>query len=295
MKYQIAVAVLMGAALVMPVGAIAQDAPVPVSAEEAPAQPVAWGMAEVDAYILANQPRTGAAANADPFAVPAAAPAPNRDILFTYEVGRSGAEGVDFSGPNWSYDAVKQELTLTARPGSGTLVSLTATADERGSYETAPRVTDYFSTFADRITADGGERSNAYGATVQVTLTTMTSRGLTHVVRDRRLFSLPATGSEYSSEYQVKLTVPPEEARAMVERLRFVVTGNTEPWAPGKYIICGTSYIEPTFQRPHEILGRYCFLNAVVRSVGFVDMGDMNVQGDGRVLAEWSQVRRSRY
>lgn len=273
MKYMIAAAAL--AAMSGPVWA--QDA--------AP-----WGAAEVDAYVAVNRPRA-ATEVADPFAVPAAAPAPASQVLLRSSVYMSGAEPAPTSDFRytavWKYDPATQTMELkTYRPSAGTLLSLETqgvTIPGLASYQ-RPNMAG-IDTFTDRKTEDAGEGQNAYGARVDMRRITIENRGIgeirSSIVDDA---GPPVPRGQYS--YDHSFTIAPEDARALTQNLELQIIAEPVAWAPNKWIICGESYSGATVRNPVILSTSGCYLTARFDTFRFVDTRD------GTVIKEWSRPAR---
>lgn len=245
-------------------------------------QAESWTAAEVDAYIVANQPKSNSAD--DPFTLPAAAPPPAARVAFSVPVARMGTVGAESPiEATWSYDAATQTLKLVARPEY--VASMSLTTGSRDYSLNAPVAHQGWATFSKTDSSDGGAASNAYGATVQVRDLRVEYRGLGQLGRYSDEVG-PSTGERYRTSYEYSYAVGPEEARALVQRIRFEVNADTVAWSPGKWVVCGVGGTSPTIRSPIRSLYTGCFLTVQVQSVRFVD------SADGTIIREWSVARR---
>lgn len=251
----------------------------PVWAQEA----TTWGNAELDAYILANRPQDRAAAvAADPFAAPAAIPDPASTIHLVYEVAQAGTGSSAWS-PTWKYDVETGVLTLSqTRP-----LSLTQNISWQGRepqvrYSERPVLHNGFMVFREVTESDGGPASNAYGATVNVTIVKTVGRGIAELAPFEARPG-PSTGNRYSMTYEHTMTISPDEGRALVPHLRLEVIARPKPWSPGRWVLCSTSYDGATIRHPTTSVGDYCYVTTEVMTIRFVD------SRDGTVLRQWNR------
>lgn len=250
-------AALLAAFMMAVLTSVSQNAVAQPVEQAAAAAPV-WGIAEVNAFIEANRPRERALTD-DPFALPPAAARPEQHIVLQYPVNRRDTELI-MGTPTWAYDPTTQQLRLSMYPSSSMLITMQLGSDAGPDGSARPRITKYLLT-----------HHSLRGPTL----------GITSVVRSSREYSVPVGRSQQSSEYIYETTIAPDEARALVGHVRFVVTAEAAAWAPGKFIICGKSYQRASSANPTGVRD-YCFLNSRIINVAFVD------SRDGAVLQSWN-------
>lgn len=248
--------------------------------------PRTWGLAEVDAYVRDNTPKTGE--DDDPFATPAASPRPASIVVLSVPVSRSGrSDAADHIDAFWSYNSETQQLTLEARPEVGsTLMTLTPSPPDGGDFLRRPKAHQVWLTHEVTERSDGGSRSNAFGATVQVTNVRSEQRGIAQLAPGMDNPG-PAYPDRYASGYKFTKAISPEFARELVNHLRFEVVATPREYSPGKWVICGIGGFSPTIRSPISSLDSGCYLTVVVESVRFVD------SSDGTIVAS-SEISRRR-
>lgn len=267
MKTMMAVAALLAAGG----SAWAQDA----------AAPVVWGNAEVDAYVEANRPRTGAAAG-DPFTAPPAAVAPAGQMLLRYPLYRKDTEpGFKvLKSATWSYDPAKQEMTVrVGKISDGALLNMNAQGIDIGRPSYSINIAA-LNTNSNRETSDAGTGQNAYGARVEMTRVAIEERGvgeLTRSILDDVGPSLPS-GTFY---YEHTWAIPAEEARALSTNLEVQIEATSVAWAPDKWVMCGSHYSGATVTRPTILVVNGCYLTVQFQNIRVVDTRD------GTVIKEW--------
>ncbi len=253
---------------------------------QTPTESKIWGAEEVDRYIQDNPPKR-AAALADPFSVPPPPPAPATDILLRSKINRSGSSTSDGAGYNfgatWQYNAVSETMEIKGFRPSGVLVRLdTQGVDLTGG---APyRVPDMqgIAIFESYVRQDAGVGQNAFGAKVNMELVTVVRRGMGEIVTstaDR--VGPPLPPGEYA--YVHSWRIVPDAARSLSEHLEWQVVAKSVAWAPSKWVICGSQYIEATMSRPTTIASSGCYLSVRFETFRIVDTRD------GSVIKEWTK------
>ena len=251
----------------------------------------AWGIDEVDAYVKANRPKAASQVE-DPFAVPAAAPTPGQYVVMRHSVPMTGRSNGSTSPVTWKYDPAAQTMTVEGYASlTGTLLSLDFQGQPagQGNILERPRIHGV-STSEDRSEADAGTGQNAYGAQVKMTRETIIRRGFGEMNpgMDSPIQGNDVGGHKFSHTW----AMAPEEARALSEHLVWEVVGETKPWAPGKWVICGTDYSGATVRNPIIRVTDACYLTGVLQGFRLVD------SRDGSVLRQWGRTpanQRRRY
>lgn len=243
-----------------------------------------WGEGEVDRYISANCPKLFDAARADPFAVPPPQVAPATSIALSYALERdedSAARSVNRSF-TWSYDPETHDLSLKAAPS---LLAITMRMDVPESMRSRSSPLELHAAFpthgelrprADEI------RSNAFGARVTVRRASFVERGIGSLGPfGQRQFPQATPAGQYKSS----ITMPPEEARTFVTRIRFEVEAMPMEWRPGAWLVHGFGIKRATFDDPSEQTYDGCYLNVIVTAVRFRDVST------GTVIQEWDTLK----
>ncbi|GEM_PF-6361296 len=239
-----------------------------------------WGQRELDRYISANCPKLFAAAPTDPFALPTPQAAPAERIELQYAPTRDEAEAVALHRTfTWSYNAETQILTLAATPS---LLAMTTRLDVPSSLrrrDSALEIHAAFPTFGYVSPRPSEVRQNAFGARVEVSGASIYERGIGSVSPLGRSQFPRAT---YGSSYRLSLSMPPDEARAFVTRVRLEVDATPLEWSPGAWLVHSFGSKRATLDDPTEQTVDGCYLNVIVSAVRVRDTGN------GVVAKEWT-------
>jgi len=246
------------------------------------AQEVAWGRAEVEAYL---QSAATVMPSADPFAAPPTQAAPAQQIILSYLVlGEHEADDVSRPlDPRWRYDVQSQTLAISTDPsGQNDLVVDWGSVEPQVSlWEDRAYLHDQY--LAARTVTDSpmGEANTALGGRREVTLRHFTEWGIAEVGGRSRG---PRSGGGYGASSLIhRMTISPDEGRALAPHLRFEVVANTKPWAPGRWSVCAASRRAATFNAPFVFRTEACFMNVEIQSVRYVD------DRTGAVLRQWER------
>lgn len=236
-----------------------------------------WSMADVDNYLISHQVSSKKSSN-DPFTKPGQAAAPAQRIVFRFPFLKPG-QPVPIEPPfhtaSWKYDATAELLTLeTYVPKGGEYLRLN-TLGQREAFRLKMFGMDVY---ADRQTGNAGVYQNAYGARVDVSTVTETSRGIGELRtvngwRDELIW-----GEKYPKH---TFRIAPEAARELTKHLVMEVEAVTKSWAPGKWVICGESGSAPSFDSPKRLSRDGCYLTVQYKAYRFIDARN------GEILREW--------
>ena len=239
-----------------------------------------WGERDLDRYISTNCPTLFASAPADPFAVQPSQIPPADRIELEYAPTRAEVYGPELHRTfTWSYNAETQVLSLAATPS---LLAMTTRLDVPESLRSRDNPLEMhaaFPTFGEISLRPSEIRQNAFGASVEVNGASISERGLGSI---GPLGSNRLPRATYGSSYRLSLPMSPEEARVFVTRVRFEVDATPVEWRPGAWLVHGFGSKRATYDDPSEQTIDGCYLNVVVSSVRFRDIGDDSV------LREWT-------
>ncbi|MBP7704160.1 MAG: hypothetical protein KA105_02605 [Caulobacter sp.] len=195
------------------------------------------------------------------------------EIPVTQEGDRDNSSG---NAVYWSYNASREELTLKAWPRVFS-----------GAWdENAAKIIDYrevagFLTNYSLTKGNGGARSNAFGATANVQTQLETSVGIATIYTHNIGPTIFSEGPNDAIFYSVTLSIPPEQAKALVSSARLVVEGQVVEISPFQSVICESEYFAPTIRNPREYAAERCFVSAKLSRMAFVD------KASSRILREW--------
>lgn len=250
--------------------------------QQSPISEAVWGERDVDRYISANCPKLFAAAPADPFAPPQPQVAPADRIALQYAPAKDEAGDVALHRTfTWSYNSETQVLLLAATPS---LLAMTTRLDvptSLRSRENALEIHAAFPTFGNVSLRPPEVRQNAFGASVEVSGASIYERGIGSISPLGRSQFPKAT---YGASYRVSLSMPPEEARAFVERVRLEVEATTLEWRPGAWLVHSFGSKRATLDDPTEQTVDGCYLNVIVSAVRLRDTAD------GHIIQEWTAM-----
>lgn len=210
--------------------------------------PAVWSNADVAAFV-ASKPT---AAPLDPFSPAPVSALDGQAFRLTFALRqKQGHSGGPFT---WEYDITKQRMKFSLLPEMfiGTAWSRDEDISDIRTFTSLGK--SGFTLERNEKVEDGGRRSNAFGASVDVTTTTITEISVVEFA------SSYETPSPFSDRYflQADVSASPEEGRLMTTDVQVVVYGKLKAFEGRTPVICGSDYHEPSVSNPRETIVRTC-------------------------------------
>jgi hypothetical protein len=186
---------------------------------------------------------------------------------FAYEIAphpyREGSIACN-GEPEWSYDRQTARLTVNSNVGFVLKESYRPTtvhtlAPTRFGYT-------YYAFRCIHKSLESYEATNALGA--KITVATYQDRTLA-VATDM------AIDDDWQSSWEASLAS--EDARALVPHLRVRIRGVLADWSPGVAVVCGSSDLSPTIDRPIENRVDLCLYKGKIQQFEVIDGRNVNV------------------
>lgn len=232
-----------------------------------------WTNAEMAAFVEAKPTPTPA----DPFS-----PAPTTEhdgqaFRLTFPLRqKQGYSGGPFT---WEYDISSQRMKFSLLPENfiGTAWSRDGDIADIRTFTSLGKAG--FTLNRNEKVEDGGRRSNAFGATVDVTTTTITE---TSVVEFAPNYETP---QPFPERYflQADIRASPDEGRAMSTDVHVVAYGRLKAFEGRSPVICGSDYHEPSVRNPRETVIRTC------AAVVDIDRIALERASTGEVIRSWGR------
>lgn len=179
-----------------------------------------------------------------------------QSLRIVWPLGRIGERSGD-----WSYDAESKRLSI----------SVFADSFVNAPDNWQPIWRGYI--FEDTPDVFGApyEAQNSFGAKITVTPFTTTK----YMVVQRRSSIVEFPPKEYA------ITLPPEEARLMVDQLEFVLQGTVTPYDGVHTLLCEDYELEPTIKHPTAMTLQQCMISAKIKAIS------LRRRDTGEVLVTW--------
>lgn len=232
-----------------------------------------WTNAEMAAFVEAKPSPTPA----DPFSPAPTAEHDGQPFRLTFPLRqKQGYSGGPFT---WEYDIASQRMKFSLLPETfiGTAWARDGDMADIGTFTALGKAG--FILDRSEKTEDGGRRSNAYGATVNVTTTTVTE---TSVVEFARNYETPRP---FPERYflQAEVRVSPDEGRALSNDIHVVAHGRLKAFEGRTPVICGSNYYEPSVRNPRETVVKTC---AAVVDIDHISLERIST---GEVIRSWDR------
>lgn len=199
-------------------------------------------------------------------ALPPEADLDGKPFEFSTPVMNLGSSG----GVYWQYDSAARQLTLAVGPAYLSAVDFMVDFPQDNT-DVLKRVISLYGLYIETRSRSKGSYvgANAFGATRSVD--SYAERFVGVATMSEELGRLRGTQ---------KITLSPDAARRAVAGARVIVEGRLRAYRPGKVLMCGHHYIEPTIDGPIEISQEMCVFNAEIAQLKVVD-------ASGAVLVVW--------
>ena len=231
-----------------------------------------WGQTEMVDYIR-RAPRTAVSA-VDPFVGAPPSDVQGQPIRLSLPILMEGAPGGSRL-LKWTYDRTAQVLEISVLPND---LKAGVAYMEGGEFiiPTLARL-DGFSLSHERRRVGSETQSNAYGASARVEL----FEEKTLAVADYNPSYERRLPGGVTGFYRFRSQVSPEEARALVDGIQFLIEGEVREIVDGRAVLCGTTFHSATITSPRQVRGEVCVLGAEFTRFAIVTR-------DGTALAEWT-------
>jgi len=202
----------------------------------------------------------------DPFSGPSSSTYAGKQVLFEFDVT---GEDVKSSFVTWSYDRESGILKMKAMVSD---LSMASTFKVGGKLVPSLSTLLGFYIGSDRRVVTRDSRTNTYGAVADVEVVEENLIGLAQYA---------PTGGGGIGVYEHAMEASPEDARELVQNIRFMALGVVQDNSDGHPVMCGSHYSAPTVRHPTEVSGSVCVLNVGWAAFAFID------KRSGQQLRTW--------